>query len=62
MRKIKAVIDKYSKRLELLTKSSPNKLENIKNVHNNIEIIQILIGNTNIQFKGDNDNELLNII
>lgn len=58
--KKKALIDKYSKGLELLTKLSSNKLENIKNANNNIEKIEIPIGNTNIQFK--DDNELLNII
>lgn len=59
--KKKNLIDKYSKGLKLLTELSSNKLDNIKNVHN-IEKIPIPIGNTNIQFKGDNDNELLNII
>ena len=60
--KKKTLIDKYSKGLELLNKLSSNKLENIKNANNNIELIQIPIGNTNIQFKDDKDNELLNII
>ena len=46
--------------MELLTKLSSNKLENIKKANNNIAKIEIPIGNTNIQFK--DDNELLNII